>query len=89
MVKTSISYQKILGIRHTSKICFYLSFKSIPDAILIPRSLSPPYEYIEGGDFRDTLNNNSNISNLRAFNFKKALKKNIFKSFESLNMSMR
>jgi hypothetical protein len=30
-----------------------LSFKSIPDAILIPCSESPPYEYIvEGGDFR-------------------------------------
>ncbi len=36
--------------------------KSIPDVILtswrfanIPRSQSPPYEYIEGGDFRDSL----------------------------------
>ncbi|MEH1855842.1 MAG: hypothetical protein V7L11_30225 [Nostoc sp.] len=25
-------------------------------ALLTPRSLSPRYEYIEGGDFRDTLN---------------------------------
>jgi len=32
-----------------------LSFKSIPDAILSPRSQSPPYEYIEGRDFHDTL----------------------------------
>jgi hypothetical protein len=24
--------------------------------IVAVRSLSPPYEYIEGGDFRDTLN---------------------------------
>ncbi|HEY9779639.1 MAG TPA: hypothetical protein V6D09_05830 [Leptolyngbyaceae cyanobacterium] len=30
--------------------------KSILDAILTPRSLSPPYEYIEDGDFRDWLN---------------------------------
>ncbi len=29
---------------------FLPSKKSIPDAILIPRSLSPPYEYIEGGE---------------------------------------
>ncbi|MEH1980288.1 MAG: hypothetical protein V7L27_13625 [Nostoc sp.] len=28
----------------------------IPDAILIPRSQYLPLEYIEGGDFRDTLN---------------------------------
>lgn len=32
-----------------------LGNKSISDVILIPRSLSPPYEYIEDGDFRDTL----------------------------------
>jgi hypothetical protein len=46
----NVSKVKMLGIRHTSGIC-----EQIPDAILIPRSLSPPYEYIEGGDFRDTL----------------------------------
>jgi hypothetical protein len=34
---------------------FLLRKKSISDAILITRSQSPPYEYIEGGDFRDTL----------------------------------
>ncbi|WP_334950260.1 hypothetical protein [Nostoc sp.] len=38
---------------------FYLSFKSIPDEILIPRSQSPPSEYIEGRDFRDTLTENA------------------------------
>ena len=27
----------------------------VGDVFVIVRSLSPPYEYIEGGDFRDTL----------------------------------
>jgi len=35
---------------------FLLSKKSIPDAILIPCSQFRPYEYIEGGDFRKSLN---------------------------------
>ncbi len=34
---------------------FLLRKKSIPGVILIPRSQSPPYEYIEGGGFRDAL----------------------------------
>ena len=54
VVKIWISYQKTwgLGIRHPSEYLFLPSKKSIPDAILIPCSQSPPYEYIEGGDFR-------------------------------------
>jgi hypothetical protein len=44
-----------VGIRHTSGRKFLPSKNFLPDAILIPRSQSPPYEYIEGGDFRDTL----------------------------------
>ncbi len=35
---------------------FCLCKKSIPDAILIKSSLYLPLEYIEGGDFRNTLN---------------------------------
>ncbi len=64
MVKTSISYQKILGIRHTlvlsvvevSKICFYQVKNQFQMQSLSPAPYPQEYEYIEGGDFRDTLN---------------------------------
>lgn len=52
-----ISYltRKFWGFVIHPGLFFCVSKKTILDAILTPRSQSPPYEYIEGGDFRDTL----------------------------------
>ncbi|AVH66816.1 hypothetical protein NPM_5370 [Nostoc sp. 'Peltigera membranacea cyanobiont' N6] len=56
MVKTAYILPENFGDSSYIQNLFLLRKKSIPDVILIPRSQSPPYEYIEGGDFRDTLN---------------------------------
>jgi len=45
----------ILAVR-LNRGLFNLWLILVIDAIIINRSLSPPYEYIEGGDFRETLN---------------------------------
>jgi hypothetical protein len=44
-----------LAILQTSHALSILWIELVGDAFIIARSLSPPYEYIEGGDFRDTL----------------------------------
>nr|MDZ8063279.1 hypothetical protein [Nostoc sp. EkiNYC01] len=55
MVKTLSILPENTGDSSYIQNLFLLRKKSIPDAILNQGSQSPPYEYIEGGDFRDTL----------------------------------